>query len=203
MGQVDPGSAGLVVATVGSRQLEIVAVGAAVLFAVLLVVVKLWFSHAQRLRKAASSGYHQHDLAHYTPRGVEPETEPSDDPRSRPLAPTFAAPTAGARPGRAGEHHVPSPAAPTTGRRTSPFGVFDPTADVVRAFDTAEAQRLRPPTQIPPALVQPAEAGSGEEPPEGVPDLDGEEEIPPPEGALPLLQQPAPPPEPEKHSSAG
>jgi hypothetical protein len=202
MGQVDPGSAGLVVAVVGSRQLEMVAVGAAVLFAVLLVAVKWWFSRAQRLRKAASSGYHQHDLARYTQGGVEP-TEPSDDPRSRPLAPTFVAPTAGARSGRAGEHHVASPPAPTSGRRNSPYGVFDPTANVVRAFDTVEAERLRPPTHVHPALVQPTEAGPSEDPPEGVPDLDDQEEIPPPEGALPLLQQPAPPPEPEKHSSAG
>ena len=202
MGQVDPGGAGLVVAAVGSRQLEVVAVGAAVLFALLLVAIKLRFSHDQRLRKAASSGYHQHDLARYTPGGVEP-TEPSDDPRSRPLAPTFVAPTAGARPGRAGEHRVPSPPAPTTGRHTSPYGVFDLTANVVRAFDTVEAQRLRPPTHVPPVLVQPAEARPSEDPPEEVPDLDGEEEIPPPEGALPLLQQPPPPPEPEQHSSAG
>ena len=202
MGQVDLGRAGLVATVVGSGRLEIVAVGAAVFFAMVVVALKLWFSHDRRLRKAASSGYHQHDLAHYTPRGVEPETEPSDDVRSRPLAPTFVAPSARAR-RRAGEHHMASPPASKTHGRASTYGVFDPTADVVRAFDTTEAQRLRPPTQIAPALVQPAEARPSVDPPADVPDLDTEEEIPPPEGALPLLQQPPPPPEPEKHSSAG
>ena len=203
MGQVDPGSAGLLVAAVGSGQLEIVAVGAAVFFAGALAVIKLWFSHDQRLRKAASSGYHQRDLAHYTPGGVEPDPEQSDDPRARPLAPSFAAPTAGARSGRAAVHHVPSPPAPTTGRHSSPYGIFDPTATVVRAFDTAEAQRLRPPNQTPPVPAHPAEAEPGEGPLHDAPDLGAEEEIPPPAGALPLLQQPPPPPEPEQHSSAG
>jgi hypothetical protein len=203
VGQVGPGSAGLLAAVVGSGELELVAVGAAVFFALALAVVKLWFSHDQRLRKAASRGYHQRDLARYTPGGVEPTPEESDDPRGRPLAPSFAAPVAGARSGRAAEHHASPPPGPTTGRCTSPYGLFDPTTNVVRAFDTAEAQRLRPPNQVPPVPAQPAPVESGASPLDDVPALDAEEEIPPPAGALPLLRQPPPPPEPEQHSSAG
>lgn len=203
MGQVGAGNAGLVIAATGTAQLEIVVVAAAVFFALALVAIKLWFSHTQRLRKAASSGYHQRDLARYTPGGVEPSSEPSDDPRSRPLAPTFVAPTAGARSGRAEEHHGPPAPAPASGRRTSRYGIFDPMANVVRAFDSVEAQRLRPPTRVPTDVVQSAEAQENDAPAQDVPAIDTEAEIPPPAGALPLLQQPPPPPEPEKHSSAG
>ncbi len=208
MGQVVPGTAGLVAAGVGSGQLEVIVVAAALFFALALVGIKLWFSHDQRLRKAATSGYHQRDLARYTKRGVGRDTEPSVDPRSTPLAPTFAAPTASARPGRAVEHHLPPPpahpnAANTSSRRTSSHGPFDPTVNVVRAFDAAEAQRLRPPSHLPPSPVQPAAVTPGADLPQEVPDLPVEEEIPPPDGALPLLRQPPPSSEPEKHSSAG
>ncbi len=36
----------------------------------MLLAVKAWFSHDHRMRRAAASGYHQRDVAHYSPDGV-------------------------------------------------------------------------------------------------------------------------------------
>jgi hypothetical protein len=201
MGQVGSGKAGVVVAAVGSGQLEIIVLAAAVALAVLLVGLKAWFSRNQRLRKAAGAGYHQRDLARYTTRGVGETDETAGNRRDRPLAPSFAAP---------GRHHgsrgaePPAPAARSQSEG-SRFGTFDPATNLVPAFDSETAQRLRPPAPLPSAVVDPPPSAPEAGPSETWAAASGvEEEIPPPDGALPLLQQPppSPPSEQERHSSA-
>jgi hypothetical protein len=209
MGQGASGSAGVVVAAVSSGQLEIIVLGAAAALALTLVALKLWFSRNRRLRKAASAGYHQRDLARYSTHGIGEPADEAGDPRHRPLAPNFAAPVAGHQRSGGAEHPAPVPGARS--RSASPrFGTFDPTENLVPAFDSETAERLRPPTPPPSAITESAEGAElapsepRAEPPQPVPASDVEEEIPPPAGALPLLQQPppSPPAEPERHSSA-
>jgi hypothetical protein len=207
MGQVVPGSAGLVVAAVGAGQLEVAVLVAGAVLAVTLLAIKVWFSRDRRLRKAASAGYHQRDLARYTSHGIGRSTEGQPDPRSRPLAPTFVAPAPGHHPARVPDHPDPTPSpragSKTSGRSNRSYGTFDPVSNLVRAFDTEAAQNLRPPTPLPHAVVQPTRSRPDAETPQQIPSLEVEEEIPPPAGALPLLVQPPPPVKPEQRSSAG
>lgn len=188
-----------------SARLEEVALGTAAGLALMLLAVKAWFSHDHRMRRAAASGYHQRDVARYSSDGVGHPVEGAVDRKSRPLAPSFAAPVRGGRnPGGSARlgtsrHGIPAGTSP-------PLGTFDPVTNLVRAFDTEEAWRQRPATPIPTAIVKttgpPPAAGS----PQVIPDLEVEEEIeeiPPPAGALPLLVQPPPPPDRDEHPKAG
>lgn len=203
------GSIGLI-AGLSAGRLEEVALGTAAGLVLMLLAVRAWFSHDRRMRRAASGGYHQRDVAHYTPGGLgRPVEAVVADPKSRPLAPSFTAPAHGRRPH--GDPGEPRPdASPGTPRGSSrSLGTFDPVTNFVRAFDTEEALRQRPPTPLPSTMAKMSGPGTATESAQDVPDLPVDEdleEIPPPAGALPLLEQPPPGPPPgngERHSSAG
>ena len=204
------GSTGLI-AGLSSGRLEEVALGSAAGLALVLLAVKAWYSHDLRVRRAAASGYHQHDVAHYTPGGVDRPAESVVDPKSRPLAPSFTASARRRRP--TGDQRGSArpdgsrPGAPTVSSHA--LGTFDPVSNLVPAFDTEDAWRQRPPTSLPSAIVTSSGMTAKGLSPQDVPDLpveEGAEEIPPPAGALPLLEQPPPSPPPgeaKRHSSAG
>ncbi len=207
MGQEGPGLAGLVIGGLDSGRLEDVVLLTAAGLAIALLALKLWFSHDQRLRQAASRGYHQRDLAHYSPEGIEVPEDETVDPRTRPLAPTFVAPLPAGRRDRRHGRGIPTSPRAAGGtpyvRPTTAFGPLDPLATLPPpAFDPEEAERLRPAMAVPgapaasPVDVPESDAwqapGTG---PDDEPEIGPEEieEIPPPAGALPLLAAPPPP----------
>jgi hypothetical protein len=124
-------------ATTGSStRLELgVVVVVVVLFAALLLV-RAKQARDQRMRKGASEGYFDPDVAHYV-HGPVPDARaeaPVDDP-GRSLAPTFVAPTRNKAPRRGAP--VPPPPRPVTaafGAGTAlpprPVPAFDPAAAV-------------------------------------------------------------------------
>ena len=209
MGQEGTGLSGLVPAGVSSARLEMVVVVVAVVLVVALLAVRAWYSRDHRHRKASSGGYHQRDLARYSPEGFELSDGDTADPRGRPLAPTFVSPMPSGRIGgkRGGRRRVPtSPSAAMGGLQVRPqvaYGTYDPSTHMPpRPFDAAEAERLRPPEPLPfavlPGMVDVRTDSLAEEAfPQDVPVLEdepGPEVIPPPAGALPLLMAPPPPP---------
>jgi hypothetical protein len=210
MGQVGPGVAGSVVATLGGSQLELGAVGLVALLAIALLIVKLKFSHDRQLRIAASAGYHHRDVARYTQDGVGLPEDPGVDPRTIPLAPSFVASARGRSEREHGRHRSWSTSEPAARRRdprpTVPYGSVDPGSGLPPAFDREEAERHRPPggLGLATAPLLATAPGPEDEPPQEVPVLEGEldpDDIPPPAGALPLLSQPPPPPDREPTST--
>lgn len=174
MGQVGPGVAGLQVTGPGAGQLELFAIGAAVLLALALLAVKAWFTRDRRHRRRRSGAYHQRDVARYSVHGVG--RDEATDPRGQPLAPTFAAPGAGrfSRAARAERRAAV---------RRTPYGTVDPLSKVPGSFDPEEAQRLRPPSA-------PADRHEHDPHAEELDEDEDGERIPPPTGALPLLRRP-------------
>jgi hypothetical protein len=209
MGQVDPGSAGLV-AVAFHAGIEMIVVGAAVFLAIALLAYRAKFSRDQRLRRGASSGYHQRDLARYTPSGMGQPEDEAVDPRARPLAPTFVAPLPTRRRGGKEDRRrvATSPSMASLGRThaqpATAYGGVDPATSLPRAFDAEEAQRLRPQTPIPSAFIPASMSRKPEVEPMYVPALDEDPDlIPPPDGALPLLVQPPPSPGRDARPKAG
>ncbi len=209
MGQVGPGVAGALMAAFAASQVEVLVLVVAAVLLVGLLVVKFLFSRDLRFRKAASSGYHQRDVARYTQVGVDIPDAVAADPRTIPLAPTFMAPSRrGAERDRAARRKVtastvtwPSSSGRSRRRQSSaPYGTVDPLSGLPPAFDADQAERLRPAAGSRSASFGPL--------PKEVPMLDVEvevdpDEIPPPAGALPLLSQPPPPPPESKPTAVG
>ena len=159
-------------------------VGFAVFMLVLLLVIRMKRSHDQKIRRAASSGFYDFDVALF---GTASSTlmENAVASSARPLAPSFVAP------GRAGGRKEAPPATSSPMAVPSSFGVVDRSpAGPVPTFDQVESLSRRPPSSRPtPATGQ----GGPHLPLPATPYL-----APPPPpsmSSLPPLAQP-PPPEP-------
>jgi hypothetical protein len=154
------------------------------LMVLLIVAVRVKHSHDQRMRRAASSGFYDFDLAHYgTPSAGNSLMEKAVESASRPLAPSFIS-SGGAGKGKAngkGKEAGHMATAPIP----SSFGTTDRSSiGLLPAFDQETAVRHRPPGEtheglpipsVPSVPVPSATAGSGNE------------------SSLPLLVQPPPP----------
>ncbi len=150
-----------ITATTGSTtRLELgVVVVVVVLFAALLLV-RARQARDQRIRKAASEGYYDPDVAHYVhgPVPDAPAETPADDP-GRSLAPTFVAPTRNKAPRRGTP--VPPPPRPMTatfgagsGLPPRPVPAFDP-AGAVSNRPLSAPSPSAPPAPPPPAATVP------------------------------------------------
>jgi len=121
------------------------------LMVLLIVALRLKHSHDQRIRRAASSGFYDFDLAHYgTPSAGSSLMEQAVESASRPLAPTFVSGGAGKGKGK-GAGHV------ATGPIPSSFGATDRSSiGPLPAFDQETAVRHRPPGEAHPGLPIPS-----------------------------------------------
>jgi hypothetical protein len=113
------------------------------LMVLLIVAIRLKHSHDQRIRRAASSGFYDFDLAHYgTPSAGSSLMEKAVESASRPLAPTFIS-SGGAGKGKGngkGAGHVATAPIPSS------FGATDRSSiGPLPAFDQETAVRHRPP----------------------------------------------------------
>jgi hypothetical protein len=150
------------------------------LMVLLIVAIRIKHSHDQRIRRAASSGFYDFDLAHYgTPSAGSSLMEKAVESASRPLAPTFIS-SGGEGKGKGkgkGAGHIATAPIPSS------FGATDRSSiGYPPAFDQKTAVRHRPPGEIhqglpipsvPSIPVPSAAAGTGT--------------------SLPLLAQPPPP----------
>ena len=125
-------------------ELGVICFGAFVL--VMLLVIRAKRSHDQKLRRAASSGFYDFDVAHYgTAVAGSSLMEKSVEASSRPLAPSFT--SAGRGTGEKQRPAAPAPASPIP----SSFGVIDRSlVTAVPAYDQKTAEQHRPPAERPP-----------------------------------------------------
>jgi hypothetical protein len=165
--------------------IEVGLLGLAAFMVVLLLVVRMKRSHDQKIRRAASSGFYDFDVARFGTAGST-LMENAVASSARPLAPSFVAP------GRAGGRKEAPPATPSAMAVPSSFGVLDRSpAGPVPAFDQVESVSRRPPTSRP----APATGQGGPHLP--IPATPYLAPPPPPSmSSLPPLTQP-PPPQPE------
>ncbi len=125
------------VSTGGLGSFEIPVLVAAGVIVLLLGGVKLKRSHDQKYRRAASTGYHDRDVARYGAGAPGHSLVESSVTSGSSLAPSFSAPQKAAhRRGRAAPAPVPIPPSFAAGDSQS--------TEPVRAFDPIEAQRQRP-----------------------------------------------------------
>lgn len=162
---------------------EIIIAAFIALMVLLIVAIRIKHSHDQRIRRAASSGFYDFDLAHYgTPSAGSSLMEKAVESSSRPLAPTFIS-SGGVGKGKAkgkGAGHIATAPIPTS------FGATDRSSvGPLPAFDQETAVRHRPPgdtdqglpiPSVPSIPVPSAAAGTSSG------------------SSLPLLVQPPPPP---------
>jgi hypothetical protein len=154
------------------------------LMVLLIVAIRMKHSHDQRLRRAASSGFYDFDLARYgTASAGNSLMEKAVESASRPLAPSFISSGGTGKSKSKGKGKGAGPIA--TGPIPSSFGASDRSSiGLLPAFDQETAVRHRPPGEtheglpipsVPSVPVTSATAGSGNE------------------SSLPLLVQPPPP----------
>ena len=157
--------------------------GFVVFMVVLLLVIRMKRSHDQKIRRAASSGFYDFDVARFGTAGST-LMENAVASSARPLAPSFVAP------GRAAGRKEAPPATASPMAVPSSFGVVDRSpAAPVPAFDQVESVSRRPPSSRPAA-----DTGQGGQhlPLPATPYL---APLPPPSmSSLPPLAQPPPPP---------
>jgi hypothetical protein len=163
-------SSGVVAVAITTPVVEVGLVAVALILLVALLVIQSKRARDQKLRKAASMGYYDPDVARYGYGSPAVPAEPPIDFDGVPLAPTFVAPGRGKSTKRTSEPEPPP--APGTTSLAPPRPV--------PAFDPASAISARPVS----AHVRPV---SDDAPPAPPP--------PPPPGAstLPPLLQPPPP----------
>jgi hypothetical protein len=165
--------------------------GFAAFMVVLLLVIRKKRSHDQKIRRAASSGFYDFDVARFgTAGGTLMEKAVASS--ARPLAPSFVAP------GRAGDRTEAPPATPSPMAAQSSFGVVDRSpAAPLPAFDQVESVGRRPPSS------RPAPAAGQGDPHLPIPATPYLAPPPPPSmSSLPPLAQP-PPPQPAADDDAG
>lgn len=160
---------------------------------VMLLIIRAKRAHDQKIRRAASSGFYDFDVARYgTATAGSSLMEKSVEASSRPLAPSFTSAGRGA-----GEKHraaTPAPASPIP----SSFGVIDRSlVTAVPAYEQRTAEQHRPPAERPPtAGVVPDAEPVGLSIPSTpvIPPATAESpESDPPASSLPPLVQPPPP----------
>ena len=156
---------------------------------IMLLVIRAKRAHDQKLRRAASAGFYDFDVAHYgTASAGSSLMEKSVEASTRPLAPSFTSADRGADRKRGAV--APAPPSPIP----SSFGVIDRSlVTAVPAYDQHTAESHRPPEPRPPA--EPIDTGLPipstpviPPSPAGAPESD-----PAPTSSLPPLVQPPPP----------
>ncbi len=163
--------------------IEVGLLGFAAFIVVLLLVIRMKRAHDQKMRRAASSGFYDFDVARFGTAGstLMENTVASS---ARPLAPSFVAP------GRSGGRNEASPTTPPAMAVPSSFGVVDRSpASPVPAFDQVESVSHRPPSSHPAAATG---QGGPHLPIPATPYL--APSPPPSMSSLPPLAQPPPPP---------
>ncbi len=196
--------AGITASGAGLPPAELAVVVAVVVLLALVLVLRSRRSRDQKLRRGASEGYHDRDLAHYALGSASGARGPSLDPSSQPISPTFnSAPKSSKNKKR--RTTVPTPVAPIPVPSFAPAELAH--VGPLPAFDQATAQSLRPVPRMPPpppatdhrtsALPPPPPppgAGLNVPPVPPAPHLGGSQPAPlppPPAGAAP---SPSPPP---------
>ncbi len=169
---------------------EIGLVTFAVAVVVVLYVLKFKRSHDQRLRKAASVGYHDFDVARYggTAPGQSLIESTVADSGPQTLAPSFSAPPKGSR----RKDRTPADSRPDP----TQVGALPPSLAPPR-FDPADAERRRSQSAsvTPPSPNLPPPPGAPLlPPPPGAPGAAGGEEPEAGDSGLPLLAPLPPPP---------
>lgn len=156
---------------------------------IMLLIIRTKRAHDQKLRRAASAGFYDFDVAHYgTASAGSSLMEESVEAGARPLAPSFTSAGRGADRKRGAV--APTGPAPIP----SSFGVIDRSlVTAVPAYDQETAERHRPPEGLPPS--EPIDAGlpipsTPLFPPNSV---EPSESDPVPTSSLPPLVQPPPP----------
>ena len=133
-------------------ELGVICFGAFVL--VMLVAVRAKRSHSQKIRRAASSGFYDFDVAHYGNAGSSLMEKSVEDSR-RPLAPSFVASGrgGGGGGGKGNGSQGPKEAMPIP----SSFGVIDRSpVGPLPAFDSRPGGNQRPIPSAPTARPAPA-----------------------------------------------
>lgn len=130
----------------GVSGLEIIPLAIAGVTLLALLGLKMKRSNQQKRRRAASTGYHNFDVARYgidTPGRSQIDT--TVDQASQPLAPSFVSKK------RSNRRQAEAPGAAAPG--PSPLESIDRSPPIlIRPFDAEEAQRLRPASHsVPPA----------------------------------------------------
>jgi len=174
-------------------ELGVICFGAFVL--VMLLAVRAKRAHDQKLRRAASSGFYDFDVARYgTANAGSSLMEKSVEASSRPLAPSFT--SAGRGTGEKQRPAAPAAASPIP----SSFGVIDRSlVTAVPAYDQNTAQKHRPPAERPPGVgvvpdTEPVDAGLPIPSTLVIPPASDEPAgSDPPSSSLPPLVQPPPP----------
>jgi hypothetical protein len=142
-----------VTAAVGSAtHLELGAVVLVVVMVIATLLVRMKQNRDQRIRKAASEGYYDPDVAHYV-RGPVPDAPsgPAAVDKDRALAPSFTAPHRSKASKRGASRPLsprpPAPRPPAPRPVTAAFGTGDAVPpQPVPAFDQAAAVASRPAT---------------------------------------------------------
>ncbi len=180
-------------------KIELVLLVVAAAIVVILLTIKAVRSHGKKMRKAASEGYFDRDVARYAPGTVGTSlVEKSFTTGPLALSPSFVS-SKPARSKKSGPRPAPGAAGPT-------FVEDDrSTSSEVRAFDPTEAIEQRPAPAAVPSLLEwdPPPAGEsvtpGEDQPVPPPPPQPQPQPQPPAATLPALavpEQPAPPTEP-------
>ena len=137
-----------VTAAVGSAtHLELGAVVLVVVMVIATLLVRMKLDRDQRIRKAASQGYYDPDVAHYV-HGPVPDapSRPAADDTDQALAPSFTAPHR-SKASKRGASRPPAPRPPAPPPVTAAFGADDAVPPrPVPAFDQAVAVANRPAT---------------------------------------------------------
>jgi hypothetical protein len=137
-----------VTAAVGSAtHLELGAVVLVVVMVIATLLVRMKLDRDQRIRKAASQGYYDPDVAHYV-HGPVPDapSRPAADDTDQALAPSFTAPHR-SKASKRGASRPPAPRPPALRPVTAAFGADDAVPPrPVPAFDQAVAVANRPAT---------------------------------------------------------
>jgi hypothetical protein len=170
------GSAAIVSTAGSGSTIELAVIVAAVVLLVLVLILRAQRSRRQALRRGASVGYYDRDMAHYARGGAAtPVNGTGGDPSDAFVSPSFVSSPKSAKRGKN------KPTAPATPQPVPSFELADLAArEPVPAFDPAVAEGLRPIPTMPPPPPPPSAAP------------------PPPPSAAP----PPPPPPPSSGSPA-
>jgi hypothetical protein len=186
-----------VTAAVGSAtHLELGAVVLVVVMVIATLLVRMKLDRDQRIRKAASQGYYDPDVAHYV-HGPVPDapSRPAADDTDQALAPSFTAPHR-TKASKRGASRPPASRPPAPRRVTAAFGAGDAVPPrPVPAFDQAVAVANRPATTRSPFANRVPSAPAAPLPPAPPPPPPPPPTVPVGVPALPLprMGQPLPP----------
>jgi hypothetical protein len=158
MHEAAPFSSAVMAVTVTTTVVESGLVALALALLIALLVVRSKRAHDQKLRKAASMGYYDPDVAKYGYGSPAVPAEPPIDFDEVPLAPTFVAPGRGRSTKRNGAGPRPAPASFATMSLDPPRPV--PAFDQASVVSTRPVSHNAPPPPPPPPSPSPSPSPS-------------------------------------------